>query len=326
MIHRLLPRLASLAVWCLWTRPAFALQAAPEEGSSRSLGDLWMLEIVKIDGQSITVRKLVIGFALLLIGYFASRFLSRLLRRAVAPHMSLSLGAAAVIETLGFYVLLIVFTLSGLTVAGVPLTAFTLLGGAAAIGIGFGSQTIVSNFIAGLILMVERPIKVGNLIQIGDLFGTVESVRTRSTLVRTGSNVEIIVPNSSFLENNVINWTLNDPKVRISVSVGVTYGSPTDKVTDLLHAVVAEHPRALKTPKPTVLFTNFGDNSLDFEVHFWIEVQSMMDRRIAESDIRYSIDRRFREADIVIAFPQRDVHLDTLRPLDVRVVPDAVSE
>ena len=174
--------------------------------------------------------------------------------------------------------------------------------------------------------MVERPIKVGNLIQIGDLFGTVESVRTRSTLVRTGSNVEIIVPNSSFLENNVINWTLNDPKVRISVSVGVTYGSPTDKVTDLLHAVVAEHPRALKTPKPTVLFTNFGDNSLDFEVHFWIEVQSMMDRRIAESDIRYSIDRRFREADIVIAFPQRDVHLDTLRPLDVRVVPDAVSE
>ena len=142
----------------------------------------------------------------------------------------------------------------------------------------------------------------------------------------TGDNIEIVVPNSSFLENNVINWTLSEPKVRIHVSVGVVYGSPTREVTRLLRKAVDEHGRVLKSPAPIVLFTEFGDNSLNFEVHFWITMRKIMDRRMIESDVRYRIDNLFNDAGIVIAFPQRDVHLDTRQPLDVRVMSDDVLD
>ncbi|MFG0315709.1 MAG: mechanosensitive ion channel family protein, partial [Planctomycetota bacterium JB042] len=200
-------------------------------------------------------------------------------------------------------------------------TAFTILGGAFAIGIGFGSQNLMNNFISGLILLVERPIRVGDLIQVGDLLGIVERIGARSTLVRKPSNVDIIVPNSTFLESNVINWTLSDDTYRTWVSVGVVYGSPLREVSKLLRKAVDEHGLVLKSPEPTLLFTDFGDDALQFEIHFWIRMRREMDRRRVESDVRFRIDGLFREAGIVIAFPQRDVHLDTARPLQVRVAP-----
>ena len=219
-----------------------------------------------------------------------------------------------------FYVLLFSFTLLALRLVNVPLTVFTLLGGAAAIGLGFGSQNIVNNFISGLILLAERPIRIGDLIEVEDLYGTVEDIGARSTHVRSSENVDIIVPNSSFLEKNVINWTLSDDRYRAQISVGVAYGSPTEEVTRLIRKAVDEHPRILKQPDPIILFADFGNNSLDFEVHFWIRMRRLMDRRIVASDLRYRVDEMFREAGIVIAFPQRDVHLDSSKPLDVRVL------
>jgi potassium efflux system protein len=293
-----------------------ALPFAPQE--PKGLAHYWTYELLRIDGQPITVRKVVVGLVLLVLGYFASKVLSRIARRGLPRRMTE--GAAATLESILFYVLLLMFGLSALNIAGVPLTAFTLLGGAAAIGIGFGSQNIVNNFISGLILLAERPVNVGDLIQLGELYGTVERIGPRSTRVRTGENVEIIVPNSAFLEQNVVNWTLTENRVRISVRVGVVYGSPTDAVRDLIHDVVRSHERVLKTPEPVVLFVDFGESSLDFDVHFWIEMKKMMDRRSVESDVRFGIDRAFREAGIVIAFPQRDVHLDSAKPLEVKMV------
>jgi len=285
-----------------------------------SLNSYWTYELLKVDGQSITVRKLVIGLSLLVVGYIASRILSRLVRRALPARLKVSAGGVAALETVAFYLLLVVFSLMSLNIAGVPLTAFTLLGGAAAIGVGFGSQNVVNNFISGLILLVERPIQVGNLVQIGELYGKVERIGMRSTLVKTGENVDIIVPNSSFLEQNVVNWTLTDADVRVHVAVGVAYGSPTEKVMELIRRALSECKEVLKQPEPIVLFTDFADNSLNFEAHFWIKLSSIMDRRRAQSQVRFRIDALFREADIVIAFPQRDVHLDAVRPLDVRLV------
>jgi small-conductance mechanosensitive channel len=302
---------------------AEASEAVEGPGESLRFSDVWTYEILSIEGSPVTVGNIVVGLALLLIGFFASRLLSSLVRRSISPRMRLTQGGAAAIETLLFYLFLMIFAVSGLKVAGVPLTAFTLLGGAAAIGVGFGSQNVINNFISGLIILAERPVNVGNLIQIGDLYGVVERVGPRSTRVRTGDNVEIIVPNSTFLEQNVINWTLTESRVRVHVGVGVAYGSPVDEVLAVLRRVVDEHERAFKDPEPIVLFADFGSSSLDFEVHFWIEMQRMMDRRRVESEIRQAIDRRFREAGIVIAFPQRDVHLDAARPLEV-VVRDRV--
>ncbi len=285
----------------------------------------WQFEITSVDDRSITVGKVIVGIFLLFLGFFLSKVISTILGRSLLPRFGLNEGAAAAIRSIAFYILLVTFVFIALRTINVPLTAFTILGGAVAIGIGFGSQNIMNNFMSGLILLAERPIRVGDLIQLGDLYGIVQHLGARSTRVITGENVEIVVPNSAFLESNVINWTLTDSKVRIFVKVGVSYGSPTRDVSKLLLRAAQEHGRVLKSPAPIVLFTEFGDNSLNFEVHFWITMRKMMDRRILESDIHHRIDALFREAGIVIAFPQRDVHLDLEGPLDVRVMADETA-
>jgi small-conductance mechanosensitive channel len=211
------------------------------------------------------------------------------------------------------------FGFISLELTNVPLTIFTFLGGAVAIGVGFGSQNILNNFISGLILLAEQPIRVGDLIDIDGLSGNVEKIGARSTRVKTGANLEIIVPNSKFLESNVTNWTLSDTRMRTVVKVGVAYGSPTERVAAILKQAVDECPLALPAPEPIILFKDFGDNSLSFEVHFWIYVRTMMQARKIESDLRYIIDGLLRAADISIAFPQRDVHLDTVKPIEVNI-------
>ena len=288
--------------------------------SWRRTGMVWRYEIASVDDRPITIGKIVTGVLLLIVGLFASKKLSRVLGRRLLPRLRLAEGAAYAIQSVIFYVLVVTFTLFALRVVNVPLTAFTILGGALAIGFGFGSQNVVSNFISGLILLAERPIRAGDLIQLGELYGLVEHIGLRSTRVRTGNNIDIIVPNTSFLEQNVINWTLSDTKVRVMVGVGIVYGSPTREFREILRKSVVEHGRVLKSPEPIVLFANFGESSLDFEIHFWIHMRHLMDRRIVESDVRFRIDGLCREAGIIIAFPQRDVHLDCSRPLEIRLV------
>jgi len=219
--------------------------------------------------------------------------------------------------------LLIGFCLAALRYANVPLTVFTFLGGAIAIGIGFGSQNILNNFISGLILLAERPIKVGDLILIDEIHGNVTVIGARSTQIRTGENLDIIVPNSKFLENNVINLTRRDDRLRTSISVGVAYGSPLERVVQVLEQAATEHPGVHTRPKPFVWFNDFGDNALAFQVHFWINARAVAQMRKVETEIRLTIDRLFRENDIVIAFPQRDLHIQSPKPIEFRLVGDA---
>jgi small-conductance mechanosensitive channel len=193
------------------------------------------------------------------------------------------------------------------------------LGGAIAIGVGFGSQNVINNFISGLILLAERPVRVGDLVEIDGLQGSIEQIGARSTRLKTGANLEIIVPNSKFLENSVTNWTLSDTRIRTSVAVGVDYGSPTREVARLLQQAAEANPNVLRQPEPLVLFQGFGDNTLNFEVLFWISTRTTTHRLRVESDIRFAIDDVLRAANITIAFPQRDVHLDTSRPLEIRL-------
>ncbi len=287
---------------------------------------VWRYELATIDDRPITVSKVIVALILLLLGFFLSRYLSRLLGRQLLPRLHVPEAAIAAFQALTFYTLVLFFTFFALRIVNVPLTVFTVLGGAFAIGIGFGSQNIINNFISGLILFAERPIKVGDIVEIDKLYGTVEHIGARSTRVRSSQNTHIIVPNSSFLQNNVLNWTLSDNLIRTSVKVGVVYGSPTREVEQLLRKAVEEHENILKIPEPLLLFTDFGDNSLEFEVFFWVIVKRMFDRRRIESDLRYHIDSLFREAGIVIAFPQRDVHLDSHKPIEIRVVGDRIAK
>ena len=168
--------------------------------------------------------------------------------------------------------------------------------------------------------MAERPIKIADMIEVEGNFATVEDVGARCTRIRTAGNVHILVPNSHFLEKSITNWTLSDKKVRAKVTVGVAYGTPTREASRLMIKAAHDHERTLKDPEPFVLFTDFGNNSLVFEVYFWLSMGRLMERRMIESDIRFRIDDLFREAGIVIAFPQQDVHLDTSKPLDLRIM------
>lgn len=283
------------------------------------LAKSWSTELGTVDDRPITVSKIVCGLALLLIGYWVSRFIAKIAALKILPRLGVSQSSAAPLRNVFFYFLLAGLTFFTLDLVNVPLTVFAFLGGAIAIGVGFGSQNILNNFISGLILLVERPIRIGDLVNVDGIDANIEQIGARSTCVRTGANLEILVPNSKFLENNVTNWTLSDTQIRTSVAVGVAYGLPVKRVIELLKTVVTTHEKVLRSPAPIVLFCDFGDNALAFEVHFWIHMQRMMDSARVESDVRVAIDDAFCEAGIVIAFPQRDVHVDFPAPIDVRL-------
>ena len=284
--------------------------------------NIWNMELWVIDEHGVTVKKLVMALILLIVGLiFVKRIIALWIRRLlIRTHMKETTTAA--IEKIINYFTVFLIVLFALRVVNIPLTLFTFLGGAVAIGVGFGAQNLINNFISGFIIMAEQPIKIGDLIEIEGNFAMVEEIGARCTRIRTGGNVQILVPNSSFLEKNIINWTLSDKEVRAQITVGVLYGSPVREVERILLRVADEHKRVKKSPKPFVLFNDFGDSALIFDLYFWISMNRIMDRRVIESDIRFHIDELFREAGIVIAFPQRDIHLDTNKPLEFRLLKD----
>ncbi|MGD8548886.1 MAG: mechanosensitive ion channel, partial [Desulfobacterales bacterium] len=284
--------------------------------------NIWDLELWVIDENRVTIKKLAIALITLIIGFiFVKRIILFWIRRLLARvHMKETTTAA--VEKIINYIIVFLIILFALRVVNIPLTLFTFLGGAVAIGVGFGAQNLINNFISGFIVMAEQPIKIGDLVEIEGTFAMVEEIGARCTRIRTGANVHILVPNSSFLEKNIINWTHSNKEVRAQVTVGVIYGSPVREVERIMLKVADEHQRVRRAPKPFVLFNDFGDNALIFDLYFWIRMERIMDRRIIESEIRFRIDELFREAGIVIAFPQRDVHLDVQKPIKFHMVKD----
>lgn len=287
-----------------------------------SVRRVWNYELTSIDDTSVTVGKIVSSVLLLFFGYFAARWISGWLGRRL-PNLGVDEAGASIIESLSFYALLIGFGLAALRYANVPLTVFAFLGGAIAIGVGFGSQNIINNFISGLILLAERPIKTGDMIKVNEVYGNVVKIGARSTQIRTGENLDIIIPNSKFLENDVTNLTRRDDRLRTSIVIGVAYGSPLDQVVALLEQSAAACHDVQERPKPMVWFNDFGDNSLVFQVHFWIKARTLMQMRKIETEVRLNIDRSFREHGIVIAFPQRDIHIQSPKPIELRLTSDS---
>jgi small-conductance mechanosensitive channel len=292
------------------------------QGLGTRIQSLWDLELWVIDERPVTVKKVVIALLILIIGMVLLRRITHIIGKRLLSVSSLDQSAAAAIQKVMYYVTLVVLVLFVLKTVNIPLTVFTLFGGAIAIGVGFGAQNLINNFISGFIIMVERPVKIGDFIEVENNYGVIEEIGARCTRIRTAGNIHLLVPNSSFLEKNIINWTLSDQEIRADITVGLAYGSDTRQVKELMLEAVSGHGKVLKEREPFVLFNDFGDNALIFDVYFWIRIQRPMDRRMIESDLRFRIDRLFREAGIVIAFPQRDVHLDTSGPLNLRILKD----
>lgn len=270
----------------------------------------WDYEITTSGDSPITPGKIVIAILVFAAGFLLARFATRFSAKRIFPRLGFDDGASNAFASLTRYAMLAAAFLIALRVVNIPLTGFAVAGGAIALGIGFGSQAIVSNFISGLLLLAERPIRTGDLVEINNLIGTVETIGLRSTRIRTADNFHIIVPNAAFLESNVINWTHQDPKIRMRVAVGVAYGSDVRQVQALLVEAAEGLNRALKHPAPAAYFLDFGDSALLFDIRFWIRYDLTTDRPALESEVRFRIAELFAAHGIVIAFPQIDVHLD----------------
>ena len=269
--------------------------------------------LVTIADQSMTVGQLLLVPMVVLVGWVAIKWSGRILHARLTSR-EVSPDAIQLISRALPLAAILVLGITTLDLLNVPLTAFAFVTGALAIGVGFGAQHIITNFISGWRLMWERPIRIGDFLEIGDTRGTVERINTRSTRIRRIDGVHLLVPNSYLLENIVVNWTLVDRLARSVVRVGVAYGSPVKQVAELIEQAVHAEETVLDDPKPVVIFEDFGDSALIFDAYYWIEANQDRDLRVIRSKLRFRIDALFKEHGIVIAFPQRDVHMDgTLR-------------
>ncbi len=279
-------------------------------------------EFFQLAGTPITLRQLILVPLGLWLGYVFIKKSSRLLSKKL-QEKHFSPDVALLIQRLYFIVVLIIAAITGLGILGIPLTAFAFVSGAIAIGVGFGAQNIINNFISGWILMWEKPIRIGDFLEIGDVRGTVDTINTRSTRIRRIDGVHLLIPNSHLLENTVVNWTLVDKLVRTTIRVGVAYGSPVRKVHALIMQAATEQETVLSGDRePKVIFEDFGDNALIFDLFIWIDSFGDTDLRTLRSEIRFRIYELLEEHDIVIAFPQRDVHIDG----QLQIVRQAASE
>jgi small-conductance mechanosensitive channel len=232
-----------------------------------------------------------------------------LLKRQVESGVRLSMGRLA------HYALIFVGFLLALSTLGFDFTKLTIVLSALGVGIGFGLQGAVNNFVSGLILLFERPVRVGDMVEMGGQWAFIKKIGIRSTIVSTFDESELIIPNANLVNNEVTNWTLSNRRARIQIPVGVSYGSDVPLVIETLKACASENPGVAETPEPQVLFLRFGESSLEFELRVW--VANIDQRLIITSELHQEITRRFREAKIEIAFPQRDLHL---RSLDESVI------
>ena len=261
-----------------------------------------------LPGVNLSLFQIFLLIALLIaVFWFSSRTKRFLFNRFLAKSgldRSLQYAIAQIVSN----VVLIVGIFIVLDNAGIHLGALTVFAGAVGVGVGFGLQNIASNFISGLVILAERPITVGDRVEVAGIVGQVQHIRARSTVIVTNDNITMIVPNSKFIDSPVTNWTYGDPRVRFRIPVGVAYGSDIEKVRTALIAAGKENPHTLSDPAPSVFLEKFGDSSIEFELVVWSSEMSYRPRRY-RSDLNFAIEKNLREAGIELAFPQRDLHI-----------------
>ena len=297
--------IAVVTVWGIWLVSAvgaFGWLDPLVQGTGRFLGTPWPLGFT-----SLRPSTLLLFVGTVAVATTLTRLLQFLLEEDVLPRLDLAQGMAATISMLVRYTLLSAGFVLALMVAGVDLNRFTILAGALGVGVGFGLQNLVNHFTSGLILAFERPIRVGDTIEIGPVLGEVRTIGARASTIRTFDGAEVMIPNGNLVSTDVVNWTLSDRLRRIEVKVPVAYGTDPQRVMDLLVATASSHPKALSHPEPQALFRGFGDSSLDFLLRFWTADFENWLR--VQSDVTMQVHAALGAARISIPFPQRDVHI-----------------
>src|SRR5437868_4830989 len=261
-----------------------------------------------LPGVNLSLFQIFLLVALLIAVFWLSSRTKRFLFNRFLAKSGLDRSLQYAIAQIVSNIVLIVGIFIVLDNAGIHLGALTVFAGAVGVGVGFGLQNIASNFISGLVILAERPITVGDRVEVAGIAGQVQHIRARSTVIVTNDNITMIVPNSKFIDSPVTNWTYGDPRVRFRIPVGVAYGSDINKVRDALLAVAHENPHTLKEPAPIVFLDQFGDNSIDFKLMVWSSEMSDRPSRY-RSELNFAIAEKFRELGIEFPFPQRDLHI-----------------
>ena len=299
--------------------------------TAATAGKLWNFEVmsfenkVEVDGETIT-GKLPVTLGMLLrallffvIGYWIATRIANRIQRSVVKRGHIAEAQARTLRNWAMIVVGLFLVLGTLAFLKIPLTVFAFFGGALAIGLGFGLQTLIKNFISGIIVLVERKVRVGDILDVDGVIGTVVEVNTRSSVIRSPDDVETMIPNSLFLENRVTNWTLSSARMRRKVTLGAAYGTDPKTVMDILTECAGRHGLVCKEPAPFAVFEDFGDSALVFSLYFWVDMGGTGNAMVIASDLRLMIGKRLAEAGIGIPFPQRDMHLASERPIRVEI-------
>lgn len=294
--------------WLLWVGATAALLMIAWGGKQAVLANFLTLLTtpISIGKINISVMSIVSAFLILVLTHTLARVWRSFLKDKILADSGLEIGLQDSITIITVYSLWVFGILFSIHALGFGTTSLAVGFGALGIGLGFGLQNIFNNFISGIILLIERPIQVGDDVEVNGVWATVKKINVRATVVQTYDNASLIIPNSEFISQQVTNWSFKDKRLRRNIDVGVAYGSDIELVRDTLFEIAKKSPLVLKQPKADVVFKDFADSALLFRLRVWTVVENIF---ATETDIRFEIDRRFKEKGIVIAFPQRDVHL-----------------
>jgi small-conductance mechanosensitive channel len=273
-----------------------------------SVGELFTTTLFKLGKSDISLGNILYFiFAFVLLSYLSKRFKNFLVNKVLAK-ANFEQGARSSIGMIARFIFVFIGAIFIVQTAGIDMSSLSLLAGALGVGIGFGLQNITDNFISGIIILFEKPIKVGDRIDIGDIEGDVINISVRATTILTNDNISVIVPNSEFISSRVINWSHNDRNIRFNIPVGVSYNEDPVEVRKILLQVAAENEHILKNPEPHVFFDEFGDSSLNFNLAIWTATHTDKPRRL-KTELYFEIFEKFKEKGIEIPFPQRDIHI-----------------
>lgn len=296
--------IVSTLIFLTFTLPKWYVFPSESEALAAILSSEWMIGSVTFS------PGLVVEIALILyVAILSTKAIKGMLRQTILPTYGIEAGVQfSIIRLVNYFASIVVFIIL-LSILGIELTKLTIFGSALGIGVGFGLQAVVNNFVSGLILLFERPIKIGDTVQINSDIGVVQNVGLRSTVIKTFGNAEIVVPNSDLVTGQVINWSLSEKHIRLDIPVGVSYDSDVDQVLEILQECGYDHPLVMSQPPPKPLFLGFGDNSLNFELRVWLN--SYIDKFDVLSELNREIEYEFSQHNIKIPYPQRDLHLKT---------------